>query len=145
MAIVNVEQLVKVYEGKKMVSVRALGSVDLIVTPGEITAIAGPSGSGKTTLLNTIGGIDTPTSGYVSVDGQNLFQLNGNKLADFRLHNIGFIFQAYNLIPVLTAAENVEFIMLMQGIDNVERQRRIVEELSDLALQGPWIGWEWAI
>ena len=108
MAIVNVEQLVKVYEGKKVVSVRALDGVDLIVTAGEFTAIAGPSGSGKTTLLNTIGGIDTPTSGFVSVDGQNLSQLNGNKLADFRLHNIGFIFQAYNLIPVLTAAENVE-------------------------------------
>ena len=95
MAIVNVEQLVKVYESKKMVSVRALYGVDLIVTAGEFTAIAGPSGSGKTTLLNTIGGIDTPTSGFVSVDGQNLSQLNGNKLADFRLHNIGFIFQAY--------------------------------------------------
>ena len=115
-------------------SVRALDGVDLIVTAGEFTAIAGPSGSGKTTLLNTIGGIDTPTSGFVSVDGQNLSQLNGNKLADFRLHNIGFIFQAYNLIPVLTAAENVEFIMLMQGIDNVERQRRIVEELSDFGI-----------
>ena len=131
MAIVNVKNLVKVYQGKTMVPVRAVDGVDLVISTGEFTAIAGPSGSGKTTLLNIIGGIDIPTSGQGLVNGQNLSKLNGNKLADFRLHNIGFIFQAYNLIPVLTATENVEFIMLMQGVPSDERQSRIREELSD--------------
>ena len=135
MAIVNVKNLVKVYQGKTMVPVRAVDGVDLVISTGEFTAIAGPSGSGKTTLLNIIGGIDIPTSGQVLVNGQNLSKLNGNKLADFRLHNIGFIFQAYNLIPVLTATENVEFIMLMQGVPSDERQSRIREELSDFGIE----------
>ena len=135
MTIVNVTNLVKVYQGKTMVPVRAVDGVDLVISTAEFTAIAGPSGSGKTTLLNIIGGIDIPTSGQVLVNGQDLSKLNGNKLADFRLHNIGFIFQAYNLIPVLTATENVEFIMLMQGVPADERQRRIREELSDFGIE----------
>ncbi|MDZ7771290.1 MAG: ABC transporter ATP-binding protein [Balneolaceae bacterium] len=114
MAVIETRDLTKVYNPDQ-VPVHALRGVDLQIEEGEFTAIVGPSGSGKTTLLNIIGGLDAPTSGSVSVGGTNLATLSDRKLIDFRLHHIGFVFQAYNLIPVLTALENVAFVMQMQG------------------------------
>ena len=112
MPIIETKNLHKTYEGA--VPVHAVNGVDLSIEAGEFTAIVGPSGSGKTTLLNIVGGLDSPTDGEVWIDGVNLAELRGNELIDFRLHNIGFVFQAYNLIPVLTAKENIEFVMLLQ-------------------------------
>src|ERR1039457_2260965 len=106
--IIESHNLSKVYN-PKTIPVYAVNGVDLHVDEGEFTALVGPSGSGKTTLLNLIGGLDYPTSGDVKIDGVDITMMNENKLIDFRLHNIGFVFQAYNLIPVLTASENVEF------------------------------------
>ncbi len=134
MDIVQVENLVKVYEDQNQVPVRALDGIDLQIGEGEFTAIAGPSGSGKTTLLNLIGGLDKPTSGSVRVAGQDLNELDGNALAEFRLRNLGFIFQAYNLIPVLSALENVEFILLLQGVPEEERIERARQELAELGI-----------
>jgi putative ABC transport system ATP-binding protein len=101
---------------------------------GEFTAIVGPSGSGKTTFLNSIGGLDTPTSGKVVINNTDITNLKSNELIDFRLRNIGFVFQAYNLIPVLTAKENVEFIMLMQGDSASDRKSRAEELLNAVGL-----------
>jgi putative ABC transport system ATP-binding protein len=101
---------------------------------GEFTAIVGPSGSGKTTFLNSIGGLDTPTSGKVVINDTDITNLKSNELIDFRLRNIGFVFQAYNLIPVLTAKENVEFIMLMQGDSASDRKSRAEELLNAVGL-----------
>ena len=101
---------------------------------GEFTAIVGPSGSGKTTFLNSIGGLDTPTSGKVVINNTDITNLKSNELIDFRLRNIGFVFQAYNLIPVLTAKENVEFIMLMQGDSASARKLRAEELLNAVGL-----------
>ncbi|MFT4899706.1 MAG: putative ABC transport system ATP-binding protein [Flavobacteriales bacterium] len=109
--------------------VRAVDGVSINVEEGEFTAIVGPSGSGKTTLLNMIGGLDNPTKGKVQVDKVELTELSKNELIDFRLKNIGFVFQSYNLIPVLTAYENVEFVMLLQGRDPKERKARVNELL----------------
>jgi putative ABC transport system ATP-binding protein len=109
--------------------VRAVDGVSINVEEGEFTAIVGPSGSGKTTLLNMIGGLDNPTNGNVQVAGVELTELSKNELIDFRLKNIGFVFQSYNLIPVLTAYENVEFVMLLQGRDPKERKARVNELL----------------
>jgi putative ABC transport system ATP-binding protein len=109
--------------------VRAVDGVSINVEEGEFTAIVGPSGSGKTTLLNMIGGLDNPTKGKVQVDSVELTDLSKNELIDFRLKNIGFVFQSYNLIPVLTAYENVEFVMLLQGRDSKERKKRVNELL----------------
>jgi len=135
-ALVTVRQLVKVYAGKDTVPVRALDGVDLDIAAGEFAAVAGPSGSGKTTLLNMIGGLDRPTSGTVNVAGEALGQLNRDALAAFRLRHLGFVFQAYNLIPVLDAEENAEFTLLMQGVSAKERHERVVRELTDLGI-GP--------
>ena len=109
--------------------VREVDGVSINVEEGEFTAIVGPSGSGKTTLLNMIGGLDNPTNGKVQVAGVELTELSKNELIDFRLKNIGFVFQSYNLIPVLTAYENVEFVMLLQGRDPKERKARVNELL----------------
>lgn len=114
MAVIETSGLTKVYNPEQ-VPVHALNGVDLRIEKGEFTAIVGPSGSGKTTLLNIIGGLDSPTGGTVSVEGTNLAELTDSQLIAFRLHHIGFVFQAYNLIPVLTALENVAFVMQMQG------------------------------
>ncbi|MFQ6618988.1 MAG: ABC transporter ATP-binding protein [Fidelibacterota bacterium] len=122
--------LEKIYD-EKVVPVHALRGVDLTVRKGEFMAIAGPSGSGKTTLLNLIGGLDIPSRGRVLLGGKDISTLNSSELADFRLRNIGFIFQAYNLIPVLTAEENVEFVMMLQGVDHAERRRRVEEILRN--------------
>ncbi len=132
--IVEATALVKIYQDKGGVPVRALDGVDFEVDVGEFTAIAGPSGSGKTTLLNLIGGLDKPTSGGVVVAGKDLAGMSRNQLADFRLRNLGFIFQAYNLIPVLTAEENAEFNLLLQGVPAKERHRRVKQELADLGI-----------
>ena len=133
MAIIDITNLVKNYTGDGL-EVQALRGVDLRVEPGEFTAIAGPSGSGKTTLLNLIGGLDYPTSGSLTVAGKNLNEMSPRDLSDMRLNSIGFIFQAYNLIPVLTALENVEYILLLQGVDKKERRERSARILKEVGL-----------
>ncbi|OHD64493.1 MAG: macrolide ABC transporter ATP-binding protein [Spirochaetes bacterium RBG_13_51_14] len=133
MAIITVNKLVKIYESNKL-EVQALRGIDLSVERGEFTAIAGPSGSGKTTLLNLIGGLDYPTSGTLTVAGKELNGMSARELSDMRLNNIGFIFQAYNLIPVLTALENVEYILLLQGVDKKKRRKRSVRILKEVGL-----------
>ncbi|NIR48192.1 ABC transporter ATP-binding protein [candidate division KSB1 bacterium] len=135
MSLVQLQNIIKIYEDKNKVPVQALNQVNLEVEDGEFSAVAGPSGSGKTTLLNIIGGLDQPTSGSVEVAGRNLTQLNRNELADFRLQNLGFIFQAYNLIPVLTAEENAEFMLLLQGVSTEERHERVKQEFLELGIE----------
>ncbi len=115
--------------------VLAVNNVDISIKQGEFTAIVGPSGSGKTTLLNMIGGLDNITQGSVEISGTDISSLSENELIDFRLQNIGFVFQAYNLIPVLTAKENVEFIMLLQGVSEKERQLRSEALLKEVGLE----------
>jgi putative ABC transport system ATP-binding protein len=131
--VIDAHNLVKVYD-EKTVPVYALNGVHMHIERGEFTAIKGPSGSGKTTLLNMIGGLDTPSGGYVEINGTNITELKGNRLIDFRLHNIGFVFQSYNLIPVLTAKENIEFIMLLQKRHAAEREQRVKELLQEVGL-----------
>lgn len=133
MNIITTKDIKKVYN-PKTIPVNALRGVDLTIKKGEFTAIVGPSGSGKTTLLNIIGGLDRPTSGSIEVGGQNISELNDNQLIDFRRDNIGFVFQAYNLIPVLTAFENVEFVMLLQKKPKEERTQRSNELLDAVGL-----------
>ncbi len=135
MAIVQLTAVAKTYR-QGVIDVPALTQVDLAIEAGEFTALAGPSGSGKTTLLNVIGGLDQPTSGKVVVDGTDLASLSSGALADLRLKRIGFVFQAYNLIPVLSAEENVEFVMLLQGVDAAERRRRAHAVLDEVGLDG---------
>ncbi|MEM6629486.1 MAG: ABC transporter ATP-binding protein [Bacteroidota bacterium] len=133
MSIIETKNLFKTYEGA--VPVHAVNGVDLQIDAGEFTAIVGPSGSGKTTLLNIIGGLDSPTEGEVWIDGVNLAELKGNQLIDFRLNNIGFVFQAYNLIPVLTARENMEFVMLLQKQSQEKRDTRVQELAHAIGLE----------
>jgi len=123
MAIIEISNLHKVYDNRK-VPVRALNGVDLAIEEGEFSAIVGPSGSGKTTLLNIVGGLDNPTHGSVVIEGVEITALPSNKRIEYRLHHIGFVFQAYNLIPVLTALENVMFILELQGRPKEEREAR---------------------
>ncbi len=129
MSIIQAKNIYKVYN-ETNVPVYALNGVNLEIEKGEFTAIVGPSGSGKTTLLNIIGGLDLPTEGDIFIEGTNLKSLSSRKLIDFRLHNIGFVFQAYNLIPVLTAMENTEFILELQGMPKKDREKRAVEILE---------------
>lgn len=133
MALIETRELTKVYDEHR-IAVRALNCVDLEVESGEFTAVVGPSGSGKTTLMNLIGGLDRPTSGKVLVDGKDITIMGQNALIQFRLNHIGFVFQAFNLIPVLTARENVEFIMLLQGKPKKDREARALELLDDVGL-----------
>jgi putative ABC transport system ATP-binding protein len=119
MSVITVHEITKVYNSNK-IPVHALRGIDLEINKGEFSAIVGPSGSGKTTLLNVIGGLDQPTHGKVFINNTDMFALKDRKLIDFRLHHIGFVFQAYNLIPVLTALENVSFILQMQGLPTKE-------------------------
>ena len=116
------------------VPVHALRGVDFDLEPGEWVSLAGPSGSGKSTLLHVIGGLDQPTAGTVAVDGVEVTKLPAAALSDLRLHKIGFVFQAYNLIPVLTALENVEFILQLQGVGRTERRQRALDALESLGL-----------
>ncbi len=123
MTVIKTTNITKTYNPDK-IPVRALRGVDLAIEKGEFTAIVGPSGSGKTTLLNIIGGLDRPSSGHIEVGGNDISKLSDNQLIDFRKDNIGFVFQAYNLIPVLTAKENVEFVMMLQERPKKERDDR---------------------
>ncbi len=132
-AVIKTNELSKIYNQGE-IEVKALNNVSCEFQKGEFTAIVGPSGSGKTTFLNIIGGLDTPTSGSVEIGDIDITKLKSGELIDFRLHNIGFIFQAYNLIPVLTAKENVEFIMLLQGIDKGYRESRTKGLLEEVGL-----------
>lgn len=135
MSVLEVQNLTRHYQLKGE-TVHALNRVSLQVTAGEFLAVAGPSGSGKTTLLNHIGALDKPTEGKVLVDGQDLAGMSGRELATLRRERIGFIFQSYNLIPVLSALENVEYVMLLQGVPAAERRQRAHEVLEEVGLHG---------
>lgn len=135
MNIVELRDVTKIYlQGD--VEIRAVDGVSLDIGKGEFLALAGPSGSGKTTLLNMIGGLDSMTSGKVRVDGVELSEQSGSELAKLRLNKVGFVFQAYNLIPVLSAIENVEYVMLLQGVEEAERRTRAGEILDRVGLKG---------
>lgn len=133
MSIIAIENLEKSYHDSE-IEVRALNGINLNFEEGEFTAIVGPSGSGKTTLLNMIGGLDKPDRGTILIGGKDITRLSSRKLIDFRLRNIGFVFQSYNLIPVLTAMENVEFIMHLQKIPRADREKRAMELLESVGL-----------
>ncbi|MDO9528097.1 MAG: ABC transporter ATP-binding protein [Syntrophales bacterium] len=135
MNIVECTDVKKTYRQGKM-EVKALNGVSLAIQEGGFVALAGPSGSGKTTMLNIIGGLDSPDSGSIKVNGNLLGEMTQSELADMRLHNVGFVFQAYNLIPVLSALENVEFVMLLQGVPTNERRERAQAMLDDVGLAG---------
>jgi putative ABC transport system ATP-binding protein len=134
MNIVECMDVNKTYQ-QGQVTVQALKDVSLQIDRGEFLAIAGPSGSGKTTLLNMIGGLDLIDSGSIFVDGEAFESLSQSQLANLRLHKIGFVFQAYNLIPVLSAIENVEYVMLLQGMPSQERRERARAILDDVGLK----------
>jgi len=133
MKVLELRNVNKIYDSAE-VKVHAVNDVTLDFAAAEFVAIVGPSGSGKTTLLNMIGGLDMPTSGEIIIDGTNLSELKSSQLIDFRLWNIGFVFQSYNLIPVLTAKENVEFIMRLQKWNEKERDQRTIELLRAVGL-----------
>jgi len=133
MKVIDISNVNKIYNDSE-VKVHAVNSVSLSFEEGEFAAIVGPSGSGKTTLLNILGGLDNPTTGKIIIGGINIGELRPSKLIDFRMRNIGFVFQAYNLIPVLTARENVEFIMHLQGRSKNEREKRTRELLNSVGL-----------
>lgn len=134
MNIIEINNLVKVYDDRKSVPVTAINGISLNFQEGEFTTIVGPSGSGKTTLLNILGGLDEPTTGDILIDGVDLSRLKSREVIDFRMRNIGFVFQSYNLIPVLTALENVEFIMHLQGRPRAERMERAKDLLNQVGL-----------
>ncbi len=134
MAVLEISNLKKTYNEESDFPVRAVNDVDLIIEKGEFTAIVGPSGSGKSTLLNIMGGLDHPTAGKVIIDGNDISELRENQLIDFRLHHIGFVFQSYNLIPVLTARENVSFVMVLQKTPKQERDHRASSLLTEVGL-----------
>jgi len=133
--VIVTKAVTKIYEDNG-IPVPALRGIDLTIKSGEFTAIVGPSGSGKTTFLNIISGLDDPTEGEVWLAGKKLSSMSGSELSDFRRDHIGFIFQAYNLIPVLTVEENVEYIMLLQGVGKAERHRRVEKILAELGIEG---------
>ncbi len=135
MAIVATQDLTKQYQQGSH-TVHALRGVDITIEPGEFTALMGPSGSGKTTLLNLIGGLDAPTGGHVVVDGQDLATIGSAGRSRMRLERLGFVFQAYNLIPVLSAYENAEFVLLLRGMSAAERRRKVMQVLADVGLEG---------
>jgi putative ABC transport system ATP-binding protein len=134
MKVLEIKGVHKIYNSSE-VKVHAVNGVTLNFEQGEFAAIVGPSGSGKTTLLNMIGGLDKPTEGEILVDHTNLAELKSSRLIDFRMRKIGFVFQSYNLIPVLTAKENVEFIMSLQKWDRKERDKRTLELLKAVGLE----------
>jgi putative ABC transport system ATP-binding protein len=135
MSRIHCKQLCKTFQqGDETIT--GLDHVDISIEKGEFVCLSGPSGSGKTTLLNAIGGLDTPDSGEIHMGEIRVDQLAKGPLADMRLHNIGFVFQAYNLIPVLTAQENVEFVMQVQGVEARERARKATDILKEVGLEG---------
>ena len=135
MSSIQCRQLCKTFkQGDEIIT--GLDHVDITIDEGEFVCLSGPSGSGKTTLLNAIGGLDTPDSGEIHMDGIRVDLLAKGPLADMRLHNIGFVFQAYNLIPVLTAQENVEFVMQVQGVAAHERAQKALDILEEVGLEG---------
>lgn len=133
--VVSCKNLYKTF-GEGDIAVHALQGVDLDIQRGGFVCLSGPSGSGKTTLLNMIGGLDTPTSGEISVAGSRVDQMDKGELAQMRLNRVGFIFQAYNLIPVLTARENVEFVMQLQGVPKELRRDKAMQILKEVGLNG---------
>jgi putative ABC transport system ATP-binding protein len=133
MKVVELNEVRKIYN-ESGIEVKAVDGVSFDVDEGEFTVIVGPSGSGKTTLLNLIGGLDRPTSGEVMINGSITSHLKDKELIDFRLRNIGFVFQSYNLIPVLTARENIEFVMRLQGYPDKECKQRSQELLDAIGL-----------
>jgi putative ABC transport system ATP-binding protein len=135
MSLIRLEGVSKIYRHGSL-NVPALHDFTLAVAAGEFTVLAGPSGSGKTTVLNLVGGLDRPTAGLVRVGELDVGGAPGAALADYRLHRVGFIFQSYNLIPVLTAAENAEFTLMLQGVPRPERRRRVTELFSELGIAG---------
>jgi putative ABC transport system ATP-binding protein len=133
--VIKTEQVTKEYSDNG-VPVKALRGIDLSIAKGEFTAIVGPSGSGKTTFLNVISALDTASQGKIWLNGKLITSMSGRELSDFRRDHIGFIFQAYNLIPVLTVEENVEYIMLLQGVSRDERHERVAKILGEVGLSG---------
>lgn len=131
--VIDAHNISKIYN-KDNIPIYAVNNVHLHVEKGEFTALVGPSGSGKTTLLNLIGGLDLPDEGNITINGKDITQMSPSELIDFRLKNIGFVFQSYNLIPVLTAKENVEFIMQLQGIELKKREQRIYALFEQIGL-----------
>jgi putative ABC transport system ATP-binding protein len=132
---VSCKSVTKTY-GEGSLAVHAVRDLDLTVEQSEFVSLSGPSGSGKTTLLNLIGGLDRPTAGEIEVAGRRIDAMSKSQLAELRLREIGFVFQAYNLIPVLSAYENVEFILQLQGVPRDERRDRARELLSEVGLAG---------
>ncbi|RVU24061.1 ABC transporter ATP-binding protein [Sandaracinomonas limnophila] len=132
--IIDAHNISKIYN-KESIPVYAINQVHLHIEKGEFTALVGPSGSGKTTLLNLIGGLDRADEGSISINGEEITQMSSGDLIDFRLKNIGFVFQSYNLIPVLTAKENVEFIMQLQGINEKDRIERVKLLFKQIGLE----------
>ena len=133
--IISLRDVTKVYR-QGSVDIHALRGVSLDIEPGEFTAICGPSGSGKTTSLNLIGALDSMTSGSISLEGQELGSLNKKQLSALRRDRIGFVFQAYNLMPVLTAYENAEMVLWVQGVDAATRRERVMGLLEQVGLKG---------
>lgn len=125
----------KIYEDEG-VPVHALRGIDLVISEGEFTTVAGPSGSGKTTLLNIISGLDNPTQGKVFFRGEEITDASSSELSELRLEHMGFVFQTFNLIPVLSALENVEYVMLLQGVEKEVRRRRAMDILREVGLGG---------
>ena len=133
--VVRLERVTRVYQ-QDSVAVRALDGVDLEIRRGDFAVLVGPSGSGKTTLLNVIGGLDSPTAGRIWIAGVEIGSMSKAELSRMRLRQIGFVFQEFNLIPVLSALENVEFVMLLQGVPEARRRARAMALLHELGLQG---------
>jgi len=133
--VIYTDQVVRRF-GEGAALVTAVGGVSLTVESGEFAALVGPSGSGKSTLLNLIGGLDDPDEGHIALAGMNLTSMSSAEMSDFRRDHIGFVFQSYNLIPVLSAAENIEYIMLLQGLAARDRRKRVDEMLKMVGLDG---------
>lgn len=134
--IFETSNLSKVYGEIEELKFKALDSVNLTIEKGEFVSIVGPSGSGKSTLLNLISGLDEPTNGEIRISGKELGKMKQSDLSDFRRDHIGFIFQSYNLIPVLTVKENVEYVMVLQGVSESKRHERVLEVLKEVGLEG---------
>lgn len=132
--VIDAHNVSKIYK-EGPIPVTAIKNIHLHIQKGEFIALVGPSGSGKTTLLNMIGGLDEPTTGNIYINGTDITRMRENKKIDFRLKNIGFVFQAFNLIPVLSAKENIEFIMLLQHCPRKEREERVKKLLRDIGLE----------